>query len=139
MPDIKHYLVIDAPAETVYKAVTNQAGLAGWWTEETIAEPTVGSIAEFKFGDRYHNKMNVTTLVPNERVEWECLQGDKEWVGTTFVFELSEADGKTILKFSQNGWREATDFYAGCNYNWGCYMTSLKKYCETGFGEPFRP
>lgn len=30
MPDIRHLVTIDAPPETVYRAVTEQVGLAGW-------------------------------------------------------------------------------------------------------------
>ncbi len=52
-------LLVDAPIDVVYKAITEQEGLAAWWTFETIATPEVGSIAEFKFGDRYLNKMKV--------------------------------------------------------------------------------
>ncbi len=137
MPDIKHLVTIDAPVSAVYKAVTHQEELAGWWTRETVAAAEVGSILEFNFGNKYHNKMRLIKLVPDRRVEWECIEGDKEWVKTTFTFDLEEKDGKTVLRFSQDGWREATDFYALCNTTWGFYMQSLKSYCQTGKGTPF--
>ncbi len=137
MPDIRHYLEINAPAPRVYVAVTEQKGLAGWWTQDTVAQPEVDTIAEFRFGARYHNKMKIVRLDPDSKVEWECLEGDTEWVGTRFVFDLEERDGITILRFAQNGWREATDFYAICNFTWAQYMLSLKSYCETGKGAPF--
>jgi hypothetical protein len=41
------------------------------------------------------------------------------------------------LRFTHGAWREMTDFFAACNYNWGFYMRSLKAYCETGKGQPF--
>lgn len=137
MAGIRHYLSINAPAAKVYRAITEQDGLASWWTEDCVVRPEEGSISEFNFGDRYHNKMKVTRLVANQRVQWECLEGDAEWVGTRFVFELEEEDGKTVVRFGHTHWREATDFMASCNYHWGCYMTSLKSYCETGRGSPF--
>jgi uncharacterized protein YndB with AHSA1/START domain len=34
MPNIKHMLTIQAPAEKVYRAVTPREGVAGWWTDE---------------------------------------------------------------------------------------------------------
>src|SRR5690606_13481116 len=46
---ICHSLVIEAPVETVYKAITTQEGLAGWWTPETAAKPETGSILRFTF------------------------------------------------------------------------------------------
>ena len=137
MPEMKHLVEINTPASVVYRAVTEQAGLAAWWTTETVAEAKVGGILEFRFGHEYHNKMRVTNLVPNRRAEWECIADEKQWIGTKFTFDLEEQGGKTILRFSHYDWREATDFFAKCNYHWGYYMHSLKQYCETGQGTPY--
>ena len=137
MPDIRHLVIIDAPPETVYRAVTEQVGLAGWWTTEAVARPEAGSILEFTFGDEYHSKMRLSRLIPNRRVEWECIEGNKEWVGTTFTFDLEKKGGSTVLRFGQDGWSEATDFYALCYTTWTFYMRSLKSYSETGKGTPY--
>ena len=137
MPSIKHYLPIKAHPEEVYNAINQTKGLKGWWTAEAKADEKVGGTAEFIFGERYYNKMKITNLLNNKKVEWKCLEGDKEWIGTTFLFELEEKDEYTILRFSHNNWREETDFFASCNYNWGYYLKSLKQYCETGEGTPF--
>src|SRR5579862_6433045 len=136
MADIKHYVVIKTLAEKVYRAITEQDGLAGWWTRETIAKAELGFINEFKFGKQYHNKMKVTKLEKNKFVAWECVGGDKEWIGTQLTFELNEKDGKTELMFTQADWASQTLFYANCNYHWGGYMKSLKDYAETGTGKP---
>ena len=137
MAEIIHLFTINSTKEKVYEAITTQEGLSNWWTEDTIAKPEVDSVAEFRFGDRYLNKMRVTNLVENQLVEWECIEGDKEWIGTTFLFDLEEKDSTTILRFSHNNWKEETDFFASCNFNWGYYLNSLKQYCETGEGTPF--
>ena len=36
-------------SETVYRALTEQTGIASWFTTDTIAEPVPGSVAEFRF------------------------------------------------------------------------------------------
>ncbi len=137
MAGIKHYLLIKASPEKVYTALTTTEGLKGWWTLEAKAEEFVGGIAEFIFGDQYHNKMKVTYLEPNKKIGWECLGGDKEWVGTTIIFDIEKKGVDTILRFTHGNWKEETDFFASCNYHWGYYMSSLAKYCETGKGTPF--
>ncbi len=48
--DIAHELDIAASPEAVFDALTTQAGLAGWWTTDCFAEPTVDTISEFGFG-----------------------------------------------------------------------------------------
>jgi uncharacterized protein YndB with AHSA1/START domain len=138
MPSIKHYLLIKAEPDKVYKAITTTVGLRGWWTVEAKADEKVGGIAEFTFGKRYHNEMRITDLEMNKKVEWECIVGDKEWVGTTFSFEIEEQKSNTILRFFHSNWKEETDFFASCNYHWGYYLRSIKLYCETGEGTPFK-
>jgi len=99
MPSIKHYLLIKAQSEKVYTALSKTEGLCGWWTTEAKSDIHIGGIAEFIFGERYHNKMEITNLLDNTKVEWKCIEGDKEWIGTTFLFDLEEKDG---IKFQHN-------------------------------------
>lgn len=83
--------------------------------------------------------MEITELIPDKKVSWICLIGDEQWVDTEFHFELSEQNGDTLLRFGHLKWEEQTEFFGHCNFNWGKYLISLKKYCETGEGEPFKP
>jgi uncharacterized protein YndB with AHSA1/START domain len=137
MAEIFHYIKINTATKTVYRALTKQEGLASWWTKDVTAEPKIGSIAEFVFGAHYHDKMRILSLIPNTLVEWECLAGDKEWVGTRLRFDLESHPEHTVLRFKHMNWQEVTDFFAQCNTIWGSYMISLKNYCETGKGNPF--
>ena len=137
MPDIIHLVTINTSVSKVYKAITEKEGLSGWWTKDNTAKPEINSIAEFNFGKKYRNEMRIIELLPDKRVVWKCEQGDPEWIGTTLTFDLEDKGDKTILRFGHKNWREATDFFASCNYQWGWYMTSLKNYCETGKGNPF--
>ncbi len=137
MADIKHILSISAPADKVYEALTTREGIAGWWTPDAELEPQVNSIARFNFGREFQNKMRITGLQPGKCVHWRCLEGHDEWIGTSFRFDLEAQEGNTLLRFGHTNWREETDFFASCNYNWGWYLTSLKNYCETGTGQPY--
>lgn len=85
-----------------------------------------GSIAEFSFGGRYHNKMKIIDLQPNRRVEWLCIEADPEWVETNIIFELEKKEEVTFLRFGHDNGKERTDSYAHCKYQWGRYMNSLK-------------
>ena len=138
MAAIKHLLVIKSSSKKIYSAITTKEGVANWWTEETEIGNKVGEINIFDFGDRYHNEMKILRLIPNKKAEWECLEGDKEWIGTKLIFEIEEKDSSSVLRFTHGNWREETDFFASCNYHWGYYMRSLKLYCETGKGNPFQ-
>lgn len=138
MAAIKHLLIINSSPEKIYSALRTKEGVASWWTEQTEIGNKVGDLNIFDFGDRHHNEMKISKLIPSKQVEWECLEGDKEWIGTKLIFEIEEKDEGSVLKFNHDDWREETDFFASCNYHWGYYMRSLKLYCETGKGTPFQ-
>ena len=137
MADIRHYLLIKAPVEKVYRAITEPEGLAGWWTPEVKASPEVGFVNEFRFGNDYFPKMEVVRLEMNKRMDWDCLEGDREWVGTHLSFELEDKDGKTGLLFTHAGWKDSTLFFASCSFDWGFYLNSLRQLCTTGKGSPY--
>jgi uncharacterized protein YndB with AHSA1/START domain len=52
MADILHRVGITCVPEKVFAALSEKQGLAGWWTKDVDASPTVGAINEFRFGDR---------------------------------------------------------------------------------------
>jgi uncharacterized protein YndB with AHSA1/START domain len=137
MKSIYHRLVIKASPETVYNALTSEEGLSGWWTPETRAKPETGTIARFAFGPDYFKEMKVTRLEPQRRVEWLCLKGYEEWIGTTVTFELEPADTGTRLLLHHDGWKEYTSGFAGCSYDWALFLRSLRLLFETGKGLPY--
>jgi uncharacterized protein YndB with AHSA1/START domain len=136
MEAIKHNLTIKTTADKIFHALTNEEGLKGWWAKDTTAKPEVGFVNVFTFGSKYRNEMKVTKIVPNKKVEWQCINSVEEWVNTTLSFDLEEKDGKTILRFRHSSWAAATDFFAHCSYDWAIFMRSLKLLCETGTGTP---
>ncbi|MCD2425946.1 SRPBCC domain-containing protein [Niabella pedocola] len=137
MKSIYHRLLIAAPAEKVYEALTTQEGLAGWWTPDTRATPETGSIARFAFGPSYFKEMEVTELTPFSRVQWRCLKGHEDWIGTTLSFGLQPHAKGTVLLFHHDGWKEYTPEFASCSYDWALFFRSLKFLCETGKGFPY--
>jgi uncharacterized protein YndB with AHSA1/START domain len=134
---IKHMFHIAAPRGKVYEAITTIEGLSGWWTKQTSGDPKVGGTIEFRFGPQFCNKMKVKEQKPNESITWECMGDTDDWIGTILTFHLDDNEGKTRVRFRHENWKEAGDFYAQCNFSWGRYMESLRKFCETGKGTPF--
>lgn len=137
MPDILHRVGIRSSADKVFKALSEERGLAGWWTEDVKASPEVGVVNQFRFGDKGFNHMKVVELLPGKRVAWQCVDGAKEWIGTEITFDLKEQQGTTLVLFAQRGWREQVEFMHYCSTKWAIYLMSLKSLCETGVGKPF--
>ena len=158
MPNIRHEILIGAPAEEVYHAITSKEGISAWWTPGTKITTEVNSIAYFGFGPEYVKEMRITGLIPSQMVKWFCIAGAEEWIGTTITFELQSGDKETLLKshdelkdqlhqeksnkgtlliFYHDDWREYSSMFAECNYTWARFLWSLKLLCETGKGLPW--
>jgi uncharacterized protein YndB with AHSA1/START domain len=138
MAEILHTLRIDGKRRAVYRAITEQDGLRGWWTRFTMAEPTVGYVNEFGFGGAFKFQMRIDDLEPDERVEWTCVGGHEEWEGTRLYFKLSDIVNSkgTLVEFEHGEWITKTGVLAQCSYDWAQYLRSLKLYIENGVGTP---
>jgi len=134
--EIWHCLRVEAPVETVYRAVTEREGLAGWWTRDLDVGRRPGDVSTFRFRSGAFNRMRIVSLDRNARVEWECVDGAGEWIGTRVVFEMRPDDGGTKVRFSHTGFREQTEYVGECSFHWAGYLVSLQGWCERGEGSP---
>jgi uncharacterized protein YndB with AHSA1/START domain len=132
MADILHKIIIEAPSEKIFEALTTQEGLQNWWAADTEAEPKIGSLAVFGFYNQTTVfKMRINELVPFKKVKWTCEGEVDEWLGTELQFDLEPQDvGDTALSFRHGGWHSTEGVYAHCNTTWGNLMFRLKAYAE---------
>lgn len=137
MAELRHQILINAAPEKVYAALATSAGLRGWWTADSNADDKTGGKAEFGFGKRgMMYRMKIEKLEPGKLVVWTCYGDQPEWKGTTLTWNIAREGDAAVLRFTQSGWREVTDFCAGCNSMWGRLMFRLKAYAETGKADP---
>ena len=86
--------------------------------------------------------MEIVKLEPNKLVEWKCVEAgeesNKEWEGTSVIWEISDDSGKTNLNMVHKDWKEETELFSRCTDGWNHYAgNSLKSYLETGKGDPW--
>jgi uncharacterized protein YndB with AHSA1/START domain len=142
MRTIHHVVDIPAPPDTVYRALTEESALAGWWTTKVRAAAGVGGLIAFAFVPEFNPVMTISELQPSALVEWKCTGGVEQWAGDTFRFELvdrgSAGAPATRLRFWQEYATELSDDDFGTyNFNWGYYLESLRLLCTEGKGKPF--
>lgn len=98
LPDIKKTIVLNAPVERVWTAVSTPEGIASWWMESTF-EPFEGR--EFvlhagPYGDSY---CKVTKI---ERLKLIEFDWDKDW---HITFKLRDLGGqRTEFTLIHGGW-----------------------------------
>jgi hypothetical protein len=140
--DFTTTFTVDQTPDEVFKAINN---VRGWWSEEI--EGTIDKLgAEFTYHyeDVHRCKMKITEFVPGKKVVWLVLDNyfnfteDKtEWKGTKVIFEVSEKDAKTQLRFTHEGLVPEYECFNVCSNAWGSYINgSLRGLIETGKGHP---
>jgi len=140
MSQMKHQVRIQASLEAVYRALTTEEGLRAWWIGDSVAEPRVGAVAEFRYGDNGPLlRMRISELVPESRVVWECLGEDEEWKGTRIVWQLKAAEGATDVVLNHTDWVSNEGSFGTCNAIWGSSLYRLKGFTEGKSPDPFFP
>ena len=134
------FTVNQTPAE-VFAAILN---IRGWWSEEIEGETDkLGAEFTYHFQDVHRCTMKIIELIPNQKIIWHVVTNyfsftkDTEWTDTELVFEVSEKDGKTEVRFTHVGLVPEYECFDVCSNAWGTYIQgSLKNLITTGKGEP---
>jgi hypothetical protein len=137
----KTLLVEHTPTEA-FNAINN---VRGWWSEEI--EGNTDKLNEeftYHYEDVHRCKIKVIELVPDEKVVWLVLDNyfnftnDKnEWKGTKIIFEISQKDIKTEIRFTHQGLVPEYECYEVCRDAWSNYIShSLRKLITSGKGQP---
>jgi uncharacterized protein YndB with AHSA1/START domain len=132
MPDIRHRVGITAQQHRVYEMLSTKEGLAEFWTR-VEGDSGVGGKLSFFFANREPSAvMEVVELSPDDRVQWRCVEGPPEWVGTTVTFDLKDSSGETVVLFTHANWREPIEFMHHCSTKWATFLIGLRSGLEDG-------
>ena len=140
MATIHHQVTIAAPAATVYAAIATADGIGTWWDKQRAVQTDRGLVLEHDPGPEHGVvKLRVVELVPNRRVEWECVSTHRAsspasaWTGTRFVFEITARGAATsVVDFRQTGYDERSPFFASNTTAWGQVLQNLKRVLDAG-------
>jgi uncharacterized protein YndB with AHSA1/START domain len=106
IPEIRKIIILNAPIEKVWKAVSTSEGLTAWWMASNF-EPVLGRDFILQAGPFGDSPCKVTELDPPNRVGFDW---GKDW---HLSFELkSLEDGKTEFTLIHSGWdaEKVTEF-----------------------------
>lgn len=133
MADIRHEIMITAPPERVFEALSTPAGIAGWHTPSVQGSGAVGSEWVFGYADHDEFGWHVMLSEPSRSVVWRCTRGPGESVGTTTTFTLTATeDSRTLVEHVHAGWPGTHGNFRKCNTTWGVLLHHLREYVETG-------
>ena len=136
MASSNHRIRIHANPEAVFKALSTEEGLKGWYTSKIEGTVSQGQTATFHFPKNETFRWKFTEITPSQ-ITWECVDGPGVAKGTTATFRLSkDGESDTVVRCDHEGWPEGHEALATCNTLWGILMAHLRDHAESAKSAP---
>ena len=140
--DFVSTLLVNQTPEVAFQAIKN---ISKWWSEAIEGNTDkVNDEFIYHYKDVHYCKMKLVEMVPNQKLVWLVLDNyfkftkDKsEWIGTKLVFNISQKDDQTEMKFTHEGLVPQYECYEICREAWTNYIqNNLHSLITTGKGQP---
>lgn len=135
-----------ATDSTIYNAITQ--AIPKWWSSTFEGNSSAkGDTFTVRFGNDVFKTIEVTAINPDQYIVWQVKNAEinvpglinrQEWIGTSIHWGLLPDASGTKLILTHVGLTPEIECYDMCTAGWMQFLTSLKQYCETGTGNPFR-
>ena len=133
-------IVVDNTAKEAFDAINN---VPGWWQGEIEGSAHhLNDEFTYRMADIHFSKQKLVELITNEKVVWlvtdsqlNFTKNKSEWTGTEIIFEISENNNKTQVRFTHKGLVPDIECYGGCSGAWEqLIQESLYSLITTGKG-----
>jgi uncharacterized protein YndB with AHSA1/START domain len=140
-----HEIVIDAPIEAVWKAITDAEELTRWFVETAKVEPGVGGSFTISWGGAESGGSRIEVWEPNQKLRVALKpfdMGPAKYDAASPIREeytIERRDGKTVLRLVESGIPNTPEwdgFYDGTNTGWPQFFRTMRHYLEHHAGKP---
>ena len=141
---IEREIHVEASPEVVYEVISSPEHVREWWPEEAEFEAAPGATGFVAWGDRSSPDAKVVPLTVMEAdpprrfsFRWVHAEGEAASADNSILvtFDLAPADGGTLLRFTESGFREKgltgdalAEQYANHARGWDTFLPRLAAY-----------
>ncbi|UTX50021.1 SRPBCC domain-containing protein [Chryseobacterium sp. MA9] len=130
---------INAPAEKIWKALTDKNEMKSWYFDIQDFALEIGK--EFNFFEpggenKYHHQGEILEIIPNQKLKHTWSYPDFSALKTIVIWELLPEDGQTLVKLTHENienFKDLGDGFSRDNFTqgWNTILgQSLKEYVE---------
>lgn len=136
---------INAPAEVVWKALTDASELTRWFPPDARVTPGAGGSLWWSWGEEFDWQSRIEVWEPGRhlRATYTSPPAPEKDMAKALPlimdFYLDARGGKTVLRLIHSGFGAAADWdkeYDGVRRGWGVELGSLRHYLENHQGSP---
>ena len=139
--DFTTTILVDQSPKEVFNAINN---VRGWWQGEINGSTDkLNDEFTYRMNDLHISKQKLVEVTPNKKIVWlvtesqlNFIEEKDEWTNTKIIFEISEINNKTQLRFTHVGLFPEIECYGACSNAWGdLIQKSLFSLITTGKGK----
>jgi hypothetical protein len=134
-------ILVNQTPDEVFNAVNN---VDAWWQGEI--EGSTNKLNDefiYRMKEIHFSKQKIVEFIPGKKVVWlitesqlNFIKDKSEWTSTKIIFEISEINNKTQLRFTHAGLAKEIECYDACSNAWSLLVQqSLFSLITTGKGK----
>lgn len=132
---------VDQTPHEVFTAINN---VRGWWQGEvTGGTDKLNDEFDYRMEDIHYSRQKLVEVIPDKRVVWSVtdsqlsfIEDKDEWTNTRIIFDITEINNKTQVRFTHIGLLPAIECYDACSNAWQqLIQESLVRLITTGKGK----
>ena len=97
----------------------------------------------YRYKKFHYSKQKLVEIIPGKKIEWlvtdsslNFVENKSEWTGTKIIFEISEKNGKTQIRFTHEGLVPDYECFDSCSNAWSDIIKNgLRNLISKGKGE----
>lgn len=127
---VRKEIVIDAPPDAVWRALTDSEELTRWFPVDARVEPGIGGSIWLSWGPGVEGQAAITAWEPNRHFQWTEERGP---VRLAIDFHLETKGDRTVVRLVQSGFGDGGDWddeFHMVDAGWAYFMAHLRWYLE---------
>lgn len=129
--------------QTPHEVFTSILNVRGWWQGEIDgSSDKLNDEFSYSVPGIHFSKQKVTEYIPDQKLVWLVTESElnfisdkSEWTNTSIVFEVTEINNKTQVRFTHIGLAPEVECYDACSNAWrDLIQKSLVSLITTGKG-----